>query len=308
MSPSATPPGLGPHCVGKRVVVRRIVPGETGPSGGPAMTDLLGQMTAWTSTHTTVRAEDGREVTIPLVEIVSGKPVPPRPSVRHRATPREAHLRTLVMWPDVETEPLGDWLLRSSGPAVEHPVARANSALAMGDPGVPLAEAAERVVAFYSLRQRPPWAQVEVGGAADLGLTGLGWRPARPDEADTSFEIASVARVLRNLTGVLRGAAEVSLTEDGPRLVATVAGPGGPVARGRAAVDGDWVGLHDLWTDPAYRRRGLSSAVAAHLLDAAAAGGALTAYLQVRLDNPAALALYERLGFAPHHSYRYLTP
>jgi GNAT superfamily N-acetyltransferase len=294
--------------VGKRVVVRRIVRGESGPTGGPAMTDLLGVMTTWTPADTTVRAEDGRLVTIALADIVSGKPVPPRPSVRHRATPREAHLRCVVMWPDVETEPLGDWLLRSGGPPAERPVARANSVLAMGDPGVTLPEAAERVVGFYAHRGRPAWAQVEVGGAVDLGLTGLGWRPARPGEADTSFEIASVARVLRNLSGVLHGPVEVTLTEEGPRLVATVAGADGPAARGRAAVDGDWVGLHDLWTDPAYRRRGLSSAVAAHLLDAAAARGALTAHLQVRLDNPGALALYERLGFAPHHSYRYLTP
>jgi len=33
-----------------------------------------------------------------------------------------------------------------------------------------------------------------------------------------------------------------------------------------------------------------------------------TVYLQVRGDNPPALALYERLGFMPHHSYRYLVP
>ena len=49
-------------------------------------------------------------------------------------------------------------------------------------------------------------------------------------------------------------------------------------------------------------------AVVAHLLDAAAAEGALTAHLQVREDNAAALALYGGLGFTPHHSYRYLTP
>ena len=272
------------------------------------MTDLLGEMTTWTTTETTVRAEDGREVTIPLADIVSGKPVPPRPSVRHRVAPRDAHRRSLVMWPDIETAELGDWVMRSAGSAEGRVVARANSVLAMGDPGLPLAEAAARVVAFYEQRVRPAWAQVVAGGDVDAGLTALGWSAARPDEADTLFEIASVSRVLRNLSGALHGTPEVALATDGPRLVATVAGPAGPVARGRAAVDGDWVGLHDLWTDPAYRRRGLSSAVVAHLLDAAAAEGALTAHLQVREDNAAALALYGGLGFTPHHSYRYLTP
>ena len=33
---------LGPHVVGERVVVRRLLRGETGPTGGPAFTDLLG--------------------------------------------------------------------------------------------------------------------------------------------------------------------------------------------------------------------------------------------------------------------------
>ena len=272
------------------------------------MTDLLGEMTEWTATHTTVRAEDGREVTIALADIVSGKPVPPRPSVRHRVTPRAAHLHSLVMWPDLETSELGEWVLRSSPPRDGRTVARANSVLAMGDPGLPMDEAATRVAAWYAERGRPAWAQVVVGDGVDEALTGLGWRPARPGEADTGFHLASVARVLRSLPGALRGPHEVSLVREGPRLLATVEGPAAPVARGRAAVDGDWVGLHDLWTDPAYRRRGLSSAVVAHLLDASAADGATTAYLQVREDNPPALALYAGMGFARHHSYRYLTP
>ena len=43
------------------------------------------------------------------------------------------------------------------------------------------------------------------------------------------------------------------------------------------------------------------------LLSWAAERGATTAYLQVRGDNPPALAAYERLGFVTHHAYRYLT-
>src|SRR3954470_18761179 len=82
----STPPGLGPHCVGQRVVVRRVLPGETGPSGGPAMTDLLGVMESWTDGSTVVRAEDGTTTEIALRDIVSGKPVPPRASARMRVS------------------------------------------------------------------------------------------------------------------------------------------------------------------------------------------------------------------------------
>src|ERR1700740_2317011 len=76
--------GLGPHVVGQRVVVRRVLPGETGPSGGPAMTDLLGICEAWADGVASVRAEDGTLVEIPFEHIVSGKPVQPRPGVGKR--------------------------------------------------------------------------------------------------------------------------------------------------------------------------------------------------------------------------------
>ena len=77
---------LGPHVVGQRVVVRRVLRGETGPSGGPAMTDVLGVCTAWGDGRCVVAPETGPPVEIAIADIVSGKPVPPRPSVRHRVS------------------------------------------------------------------------------------------------------------------------------------------------------------------------------------------------------------------------------
>ncbi|MDQ6687954.1 MAG: hypothetical protein M3Z50_10190 [Actinomycetota bacterium] len=71
---------LGPHVVGERVVVRRLLRGETGPSGGPAMTDVLGVMESWADGRTTIRPADGPLVEINVADIVAGKPVPPRPS------------------------------------------------------------------------------------------------------------------------------------------------------------------------------------------------------------------------------------
>ena len=51
-------------------------------------------------------------------------------------------------WRGVEEEPLGGWLLR----AAEGFTGRANSALAAGDPGMPVAEAAKRVTAWYRVQ------------------------------------------------------------------------------------------------------------------------------------------------------------
>ena len=140
--------------MGQRVVVRRRVPGQTGPSGGPALTDVLGTCTAWGDGVCVVVPdgdESGAAVTIPIGDIVAGKPVPPRASTRLRVSAQEAQRRALALWPDLETEPLGDWLLRRSRTSTAR---RANSVLAMTPSGI--AGDFERVVAHYaSLGQRP---------------------------------------------------------------------------------------------------------------------------------------------------------
>ncbi|KRF13948.1 hypothetical protein ASG90_14145 [Nocardioides sp. Soil797] len=288
---------LGPHVVGKRVVVRRLLRGETGPTGGPAMTDLLGVCTAWGDGRCVVAPESGPEVSIPFADIVSGKPVPPRPSVRHRVAPREAELRSLAMWPAVPTEPLGEWVMRSDVTPEE--IARAGSVLAMGNPGMPYADAAAAVIAYYTPLSRPAWAQVVVDSEEEAALRSLGWVDARPDEADTLFQVVSLAALQRALP---RPPAEIEFTDDGTRAVAAF----GDRAHARAAIDGDWLGLHDIWTAPQARRQGLSTQLLAELVDWGGSLGATTAYLQVRGDNSAALALYEQLGFVTHHAYRYL--
>lgn len=78
------PAELGPEVVGRRVVVRRVLRGQTGPSGGPAMTDVLGTCESWTGGLVRVRREDGTVVEIATADIVAGKEVPPRPPRRPR--------------------------------------------------------------------------------------------------------------------------------------------------------------------------------------------------------------------------------
>ncbi len=78
------------------------------------------------------------------------------------------------------------------------------------------------------------------------------------------------------------------------------------IARGEAALDGDWLGLHSLVVDPSHRRQGLGTAVMAELLDWGASLGATTAWLHVETDNEVGMAAYRRLGFVTHHTNRYL--
>jgi hypothetical protein len=71
--------------IGRRVVVRRLLRGESGPSGRPAMTDVLGDLTGWSPDKLTVRRDDGSELTIDQADIVAAKAVPPRPERRDRS-------------------------------------------------------------------------------------------------------------------------------------------------------------------------------------------------------------------------------
>ena len=72
-------------------------------------------------------------------------------------------------------------------------------------------------------------------------------------------------------------------------------------------MDGDWIGVHDIEVDLAHRRQGLATAVLAELLEWGAEQGATTVWLHVETDNVPALAWYDDLGLAPHHTCRYLT-
>ncbi len=294
---------LGPHVVGQRVVVRRLVRGETGPTGGPALTDLLGICIAWGEGECVVQPETGEAVTIALADIVSGKPVPPRPSARLRVSTRDAEGRTGALWPDLERVALGDWELRSETSPTGSLRKRANSCLAIGDPGLPAAAALEQVRAFYDARSRDPLVQVEAGSAVEGDVLAEGWLPLGYGEAE--LRLAGISQVRRAL-GRRHGAVELAVTDT--RAVATVGSGCDPLAEGQARVDGDWLGIYGLTVERAHRRRGLASDVLAELLEWGAEVGALTAWLHVETDNPAGMAFWESLGFATHHTCRYYAP
>lgn len=296
----SSPHGLGPHLLGQRVVVRRVVRGETGPSGGPALTDVLGLLTSWDSASCVVVPESGAPVTIALADIVTGKPVPERASVRQRVTSREAEIRALPLWTSPTTEPLGDWVLRLVEGERGRGSRRANSCLAIGDPGLPVLEAARRVREFYAAHGRVATAQVEVDSDVDRQLSAAGWDAGEPEDAP--YLVGSLA-MARRTAGAAQG---VECWVDGTRILARVVEGDVELGRARGELNDDWLWVHGLWVDEGCRRRGLGRALMAGLLEAGAEEGAHTVWLEVDRVNIAAWMLYAELGLREHHRCRYL--
>lgn len=77
------------------------------------------------------------------------------------------------------------------------------------------------------------------------------------------------------------------------------------VACGQFAVEGQLVGLYDVFTAADARRQGLARALCRQLLHRAQALGARAAYLQVDADNIAARSVYAGLGFVDVYAYHY---
>lgn len=284
---------LGPQVVGQRIVVRHLLP------DGSA-TDVLGTCTAWGEGSLTVDRDGHGPVDIALSAIVTGKPVPPRASVRARVPAREIELHVAALWSSMSAEPLGEWLLRASPPHGGRLRRRGNSALAMDAPGIGWADAVWRVREFYGALEQAPMFQVQLGSAVEETLATLGFVPM--GDGDAHAQLAPVAGALRSLRAVAPDA-PAELDESTSRLTVTLAGG---TASGTGVLSDDWLLVEGLVVDPAQRRRGLASSVLSELLDWGASRGARTAMLHVETANAGALALYERHGFVTHHTNRYL--
>jgi ribosomal protein S18 acetylase RimI-like enzyme len=80
---------------------------------------------------------------------------------------------------------------------------------------------------------------------------------------------------------------------------------GEPTSFGVAALERGYLILFDIVTGAEFRNRGLAREVILSLLRWGKANGARHAFLQVMIDNPPALHLYEKLGFREVYQYWY---
>ena len=315
--------------VGRKVVVRRITGGSGGgsgasPGGRPRYADVVGVLVAAGPATLSVRRRNRSLVDIPRSEVHAVKLVPAAPA-DVLALEEVAQLG----WPAPDTRWLGRWLLR----AAEGFTGRANSVLPLGAPGRPLDDALAEVRAWYGERGLPPRVAIPTPAreALDAALAARGWTLHNPTQvltADVEVTLAALPeraglppvtiedtpsddwvgafhyRGGGGLPQVGRGILTGS-RQPGFAVVRAGGAAGAVLAIARASVDDGWVGVTALEVDPGHRRRGLAGHVLRELLRWAADRGATSAYLQVALENEAALAVYDRLGFAPHHRYHY---
>ncbi len=321
-------PSPAPDPLGHRVVVRHRLP----PGAQPPLTDVVGVLTAADADALTVEGPHG-PVTVRRSDVVVVKPVPPAPVRRGRPhlAVGDLDLERLMAdgWRAVEEEWEGDWLLRASSGFTT----RGNSALPLGDPGLPLEVALERAEGWYAARDLPPQVHLvlpESGDPADDPLGALlverGYRLRQPSvvmtaaatdigrlhdgaapvvvEADlTPRWLEAYARQREPVPGVteqvLAGSVEQSFL--------STTGPDGEVSStARVTLHPGWAGLSALWVDPEHRGRGLGRTLV-HAVGMLARQRRLAAvYLQVEADHEPAVRLYESEGFRHHHAYGYL--
>lgn len=242
-------------------------------------------------------------------------------------------------WRGTEEEWLGGWLLR----AAEGFTGRANSALPLADPNIPLDDAVTAVADWYRARGLTPMIAVplplegaEAGDRLDIYLSERKWvtrsspafvmtadltKGSPPPElsAGAAFRIDAEPDDAWLRMYHYRGRAEqppvirkLLASAEFQAFVSIHSGGGQrsggdqqAIAVGRLSIAEGWAGIAAVEVDPAHRRRGLGSALTQAICAEAAIRGISRAFLQVETANTAAQALYESCGFRYSHRYHY---
>lgn len=236
---------------------------------------------------------------------------------------RELEELSFRTWPARETARIGNWDIGASDGFTR----RANSAQALGKPGISLEETVNAVEAWHRARGIAPC--IKICPASPPGLDALlesgGWEVRTPATVmtldltgivTTGIVLPSVepipSQTWLSLSARWEGRSSCTLSHHASLLsriprpgIVTLEEAGTPCALGVCALDGTDAFLYDLVVDPARRGGGFGRSLTRGMLAWAASLGATRAVLQVLDSNAVARGLYESLGFAAHHGYRY---
>lgn len=232
---------------------------------------------------------------------------------------------SLNAWPALHQVLSDGWLARFCGGFTK----RANSVSVVASSSTPLAEHIDWCAALYRQKHLQPVFRltdlgIEPGLEAALALRGyqrldptavlvgdagdIGGAPGAsadfallsPEEwLDHYTRLADSPAAAQRLHGLLLGAIQL------PCAFGVIQRDHGVVACGLAVREGDLVGLFDIVTHPAQRRRGYGEQLTRHLVRWGNEHGARHAYLQVLDANRQARRIYDRLGFSRSHGYWY---
>ncbi|HEX7353824.1 MAG TPA: GNAT family N-acetyltransferase [Mycobacteriales bacterium] len=239
---------------------------------------------------------------------------------------REIERLAARAWPALERQSLGGWVLRAAGGVSR----RTNSAWPRSASTLTVGQLLRATTAWYGARGLPPIIALspasEPRNLADrLGAGEAGWGvdgetlvlagPAagRAHEEVTVSPVPdedwwSVAGQVTpaHFDGPRRPVAQAILQAISRQCGYAVARDGGgPVAVGRAVVDGSSVGVFSMGTVPDRRGEGHGRKVLESLCAWGIQAGADTAWLQVEVGNAPARRLYD--GLEPVFTYAYAT-
>ncbi len=229
-------------------------------------------------------------------------------------------------WPSTHQETVGGWLVRANGGTTR----RANSALATATDD--LSSTLDAVEAFYAERQARTLILASEATAPDhlteelerrsyvataltnvmsadatAALTAGGPPPehmVRTTEALTD-EWFDLFWSTRDQATVSADAYRFTLTAPPQAVFATAHVKRVAVAVGQAVVWDDAAVIQCMVTRSDFRRQGLAAALMHGLASACVSRGVRRLELGVLADNPNAIALYERAGFATNYRYQY---
>ena len=208
--------------VGRRVALRHRL-------GSGLLTDAVGELAA-DDGALVVHTRRGA-VRVARADVVAVRAVPP-PVPRRASWAAVARVENLCAdaWPARVDRPLGAWRLRATGGFT----GRANAAVAVGDPGVPVPAALEVVRAFADEHGVAPRVHAPVGSPWDRAVAREGWVLDAGHEAgaEVAVLVADVDRLAaaarHDDTARRRRCRSAGSRADGSagrRLVGAVAGP-----------------------------------------------------------------------------------
>ena len=235
---------------------------------------------------------------------------------------RSLEERAFNAWPALSTQLVDGWVLRFSAGYTK----RANSVNAL-QPARPVSEIIDLARPLFARADLPLVVRLSplAGPSADTVLAADGFRhldetlvmtapldgsagmdrsvlitPAPLKDWSDGFAAANAVPALHRATHDTM-LASIRF----PAAFATLVENGQAIAWGLAVLERGMVGLFDIVTAPAARRRGAGRRLVVSLLTWGHEMGATGAYLQVVATNHVALALYRDLGFSEAYRYHY---